>query len=82
MCSLTAGHYIRDIDRGSPAETAGMKEMDRLVAVDSHVVDDCSHEEVVEKIRQSGNTCCFLVVDKDTDQMCKLVSHGDAELNA
>lgn len=76
LCSLTAGHFIRDIDRGSPAEIAGMKEMDRLVAVDSYEVDDCSHEQVVDRIRQSGNRCCFLVVDKDTDQMCQLVSHG------
>ncbi|XP_076603837.1 Na(+)/H(+) exchange regulatory cofactor NHE-RF3 isoform X1 [Chaetodon auriga] len=62
-------HIIKDIDRGSPAEKAGMKEMDRLVAVDGKVVDSYSHEQVVDRIRLSGNTCCFLVVDKDTDQM-------------
>lgn len=50
--------------------------MDRLVAVDGKEVDTCSHEQVVDRIRQSGNKCCLLVVDKDTDQMCKLVSHG------
>ncbi|XP_031725438.1 Na(+)/H(+) exchange regulatory cofactor NHE-RF3 [Anarrhichthys ocellatus] len=64
-----AGHFIKDIDRGSPAEKAGVKEMDRLVAVDGKEVDRCSHEQVVDKIRQSGNKCCLLVVDKDTDQM-------------
>ncbi|XP_029314745.1 Na(+)/H(+) exchange regulatory cofactor NHE-RF3 [Cottoperca gobio] len=65
------GHIIKGIDRGSPAERAGMKEMDRLVAVDGKEVDSCSHEQVVDKIRQSGNKCCFLVVDKNTDQMYK-----------
>lgn len=47
--------------------------MDRLVAVDGKEVDSCSHEQVVERFRQSGNKCCLLVVDKDTDQMYKQV---------
>ncbi|KAF0026550.1 hypothetical protein F2P81_021287 [Scophthalmus maximus] len=63
------GHFIREIDRGSPAERAGLKDMDRLVAVDSQEVDSCSHEQVVDRIRQSGNNCCLLVVDKDADRM-------------
>lgn len=50
--------------------------MDRLVAVDGKEVDRCSHEQVVDKIRQSGNKCCLLVVDKDTDQMYKQVSQS------
>ncbi|XP_042350900.1 Na(+)/H(+) exchange regulatory cofactor NHE-RF3 [Plectropomus leopardus] len=65
------GHFIKDIDRGSPAEKAGLKDMDRLVAVDGQEVDYCTHEQVVEKIRLSGNKCCLLVVDRDTDQMYK-----------
>ncbi|XP_054471006.1 Na(+)/H(+) exchange regulatory cofactor NHE-RF3 [Anoplopoma fimbria] len=65
------GHFFKDIDIGSPAERAGLKEMDRLVAVDGKEVDSCSHEQVVNKIRQSGNKCCFLVVDKVTDQIYK-----------
>ncbi|KAK9537753.1 hypothetical protein VZT92_005337 [Zoarces viviparus] len=65
------GHFIKDVDRGSPADKAGVKEMDRLVAVDGKEVDRCSHQQVVDKIRQSGNKCFLLVVDKDTDQMYK-----------
>ncbi|XP_034550087.1 Na(+)/H(+) exchange regulatory cofactor NHE-RF3 isoform X2 [Notolabrus celidotus] len=64
-------HFIKDIDRGSPAEAAGLKEMDRLVAVDGKEVESCNHEQVVDKFMQSGNKC-LLVVDKETDQMCKL----------
>lgn len=70
---LFAGHFIREIDRGSPAERAGLKDMDRLVAVDSQEVDSCSHEQVVDRIRQSGNNCCLLVVDKDADRMFEQV---------
>ncbi|XP_035532554.1 Na(+)/H(+) exchange regulatory cofactor NHE-RF3 [Morone saxatilis] len=65
------GHFIKDIDKGSPAERAGIKEMDRLVAVDGKEVDGCSHEQVVDRFRQSGNNCCLLVVDKETDQIYK-----------
>lgn len=50
--------------------------MDRLVAVDGRDVESCCHEEVVDRIKQSGNKCCLLVVDKDTDQVYKLVSQG------
>ncbi|KAF7658883.1 hypothetical protein LDENG_00005640 [Lucifuga dentata] len=65
-------HLIKDIDRGSPAERAGLMDEDRLVAVDGAEVDSCSHEQVVDRIRQSGNKCCLLVVNKDTDQMYKM----------
>ena len=51
--------------------------MDRLVAVDGEEVDGCSHAQVVDKFRQSGNTCCILVVDKETEQMYKQVSKGN-----
>lgn len=49
--------------------------MDILVAVNGMQVDNSSHEQVVDKVKQSGDECCFLVVDKDTDQMYKKVSH-------
>lgn len=48
--------------------------MDQLVAVDGEEVNSCTHEQVVDKIRQLGNQCCLLVVDAETDKMYKLVS--------
>lgn len=48
--------------------------MDRLVAVEGEEVDSCSHEQVVDRIRQCGNKCCLLVVDEDTDTLYKMVS--------
>lgn len=71
-----AGHFIRDVEVNSSAESAGIKEKDRLVAVNGEEVEGWSHEEIVNFIRKSGSTCCFLVVDKFTDQMYKLV--GDS----
>ncbi|XP_047226542.1 Na(+)/H(+) exchange regulatory cofactor NHE-RF3 [Girardinichthys multiradiatus] len=65
------GHFIRDIDKGSPAEKAGLRDMDRVVTVNGKEVDRCSHEQVVDRIKQGGNKCCLLVVDKATDQMYK-----------
>ncbi|XP_061735159.1 Na(+)/H(+) exchange regulatory cofactor NHE-RF3 isoform X1 [Nerophis ophidion] len=61
------GHFIRDVDSASPAEREGLRDMDRLVAVDGQEVNGCTHEQVVDMIRLSGNKCCLLVVDKDTD---------------
>lgn len=74
MCMWCAGHFIRDIEVNSSAESAGIKEKDRLVAVNGKEVEGWSHDQVVNFIRKSGNTCCFLVVDKFTEQMYKLVS--------
>ena len=50
--------------------------MDRLVAVAGEEVDQCTHDQVVDKIRQAGNKCCLLVVDAVTDKMYKLVSRS------
>ncbi|XP_051998635.1 Na(+)/H(+) exchange regulatory cofactor NHE-RF3-like isoform X1 [Xyrauchen texanus] len=67
-----AGHYIGEIDKGSPAEQAGLKDMDRLVAVNGEGIENCTHEQAVDKIRQQGNKCCLLVLDAETDKMYKL----------
>ncbi|KAI5107035.1 Na(+)/H(+) exchange regulatory cofactor NHE-RF3 [Silurus meridionalis] len=68
----TPGHFIGEIDRESPAEKGGLKEMDLLVAVDEEEVNCCTHEQVVEKIRRLGNRCCLLVVDAETDKIYKM----------
>ncbi|KAJ3592622.1 hypothetical protein NHX12_007749 [Muraenolepis orangiensis] len=65
------GHFIRDINTGSSAERAGLKNMDRLVAVEGQDIAEDNHKQVVDKIRQAGNKCCLLVVDADTDAMYK-----------
>uniref|UniRef100_UPI0037E8E220 Na(+)/H(+) exchange regulatory cofactor NHE-RF3 n=1 Tax=Semicossyphus pulcher TaxID=241346 RepID=UPI0037E8E220 len=66
------GHFLKNIEKGSPAQAAGLKESDRLLGIDGEKVEGCSHEQVVEKFRQSGKNCSLLVVDKETDLMYKL----------
>ncbi|XP_058249289.1 Na(+)/H(+) exchange regulatory cofactor NHE-RF3 [Hemibagrus wyckioides] len=68
----TPGHFIGEIDRGSPAEKGGLKETDQLVAVEGEEIIRCTHDQVVDKIRQCGNQCCLLVVDAETDKMYKM----------
>uniref|UniRef100_H3AC36 PDZ domain containing 1 n=1 Tax=Latimeria chalumnae TaxID=7897 RepID=H3AC36_LATCH len=66
------GHYIKEIDAGSPAEKVGLQDDDRLVAVNGDGVDSLDHEAVVEKIRKCGDKTTFLVVDKETDRLYKM----------
>ncbi|KAK9974998.1 hypothetical protein ABG768_023062 [Culter alburnus] len=47
-------HMVREVDNGSPAELGGVKEGEMLLQVNAESTDSLSHEEVVSKIRQSG----------------------------
>ncbi|XP_074958689.1 Na(+)/H(+) exchange regulatory cofactor NHE-RF3 [Phalacrocorax aristotelis] len=68
----TGDHVIKDVDSGSPAAKAGLKDNDILVAVNGEQVDGLDHESVVGKIKQSEAKTTLLVVDKETDAMYKL----------
>lgn len=70
---LILDHTIKDVDSGSPAAKAGLKDNDILVAVNGEQVDGLDHESVVGKIQQSEAKTTLLVVDKETDSMYKLV---------
>uniref|UniRef100_A0A8C5T336 PDZ domain containing 1 n=1 Tax=Malurus cyaneus samueli TaxID=2593467 RepID=A0A8C5T336_9PASS len=68
----TGDHIIKDVNSGSPAAMAGLKDNDILVAVNGERVDGLDHESVVGKIKQSEAKTSLLVVDKETDTMYKL----------
>ncbi|KAG6925492.1 putative PDZ domain-containing protein PDZK1P1, partial [Chelydra serpentina] len=67
-----SGHLIKDIDSGSPAAEAGLKDNDILVAVNGESVEALDHDTVVEKIKRCEEKTTLLVVDKQTDTMYKL----------
>ncbi|XP_008151406.2 Na(+)/H(+) exchange regulatory cofactor NHE-RF3 isoform X1 [Eptesicus fuscus] len=66
------GQFIKDIDSGSPAEAAGLKANDLLIAVNGESVESLSHDSVVEMIRKSGDQTSLLVADKETDSIYRL----------
>ncbi|NXV79405.1 NHRF3 protein, partial [Atlantisia rogersi] len=68
----TGDHIIKDVNSGSPAAKAGLKDNDILVAVNGKKVDGLDHESAVEEIKQSEGKTTLLVVDKETDAMYKL----------
>ncbi|KAM8975352.1 Na(+)/H(+) exchange regulatory cofactor NHE-RF3 [Pelodytes ibericus] len=63
------GHFIMEIDAGSPAEKAKLKDYDRIVAVNGESVENHEHEQVVEAIRKGGEKTKLLIADKKTDEL-------------
>lgn len=69
------GQIVKDIDSGSPAEKAGLKNNDLVVAVNGESVESLDHDSVVEMIKKGGDQTSLLVVDKETENIYKMVSN-------
>nr|KAF6291287.1 PDZ domain containing 1 [Myotis myotis] len=62
----TDGHLVRVVEKGSPAERAGLQDGDRVLRINGVFVDKEEHKQVVDLIRNSGNSVAFLVLDGDS----------------
>lgn len=47
-------HVLRELESGGPAERAGLKDGDLLLAVNGQSVESLRHQEIVERVRRSG----------------------------
>ncbi|CAL1530421.1 unnamed protein product, partial [Lymnaea stagnalis] len=66
-----AGQFIGKVDENSPAETAGLKEGDRIVEVNGINIGNENHQQVVTRIKSGGEETRLLVVDNETDNWYK-----------
>ncbi|XP_070798773.1 Na(+)/H(+) exchange regulatory cofactor NHE-RF3 [Pituophis catenifer annectens] len=60
--------FIVDLTPLGAAVKAGVQPNDRLIEINGENVENNTHEEVVEKVKKSGNRVVFLLSDKETDQ--------------
>lgn len=62
---------MTEVTPGSVADRAGVKVNDRLLEVNGESIDDATHEQVVDKIKQAGSSVMFLLADEETDRHFK-----------
>lgn len=62
------GQFIRKVEPGSSADLAGLKPGDRVVEVNGQNVENESHHQVVNRIREVDYRTRLLVVDRATDE--------------
>ncbi|NXJ50645.1 NHRF4 protein, partial [Spizaetus tyrannus] len=68
-CSSGAtGQFLWDVDAGLPAEQAGMKEGDRLLAVNGESIEGLDHQQTVLRIRAHDDQVTLLVIDPAGDE--------------
>lgn len=66
--------FVKQVVEGGPAEQAGLKTGDRLVAVNGVPVTDKPYSEVIQFIQRSPDYLHLLVISKEEDILQK-VSH-------
>ncbi|XP_070606341.1 Na(+)/H(+) exchange regulatory cofactor NHE-RF3 isoform X2 [Erythrolamprus reginae] len=57
------GHLIRNVEKDSPAEKAGLKDGDRVLMINGVFIDKEDHVKVTDLIRKSVIPILFLVLD-------------------
>lgn len=59
------------MDADSPAEDADLRKGDRIIEVNGENIEDCTHQQVIMKIKAGGDETLMLVVDPDADEYYK-----------
>ncbi|XP_071317417.1 NHERF family PDZ scaffold protein 4b isoform X2 [Trachinotus anak] len=55
-------HVLREMDRGGPAERAGMQDGELLLEINGESVETLKHEEIVDRVRQSKEQVYFTTI--------------------
>ena len=59
---------MTDVTSGGVAGKAGVRNKYRLLEINGENVENCKHDQVVEKIRKLGGSVMFLLADEETDK--------------
>ncbi|XP_071432339.1 Na(+)/H(+) exchange regulatory cofactor NHE-RF4 isoform X3 [Pithys albifrons albifrons] len=62
------GQFLWEVDVGLPAEQAGMKEGDRVLAVNGESIQGLDHEQTVQRIRAHEDRVTLVVIDPAGDE--------------
>ena len=60
--------FLRNIVDGAAADKAGVKEHDRLIAINGERTQGLEHNNIVDLIKGSGDSILFLVADSETSE--------------
>ncbi len=65
------GHFIGEVDPGSPAEASGLKSGDHIIEVNDVNVQLESHAQVVQLIRSQPGTVRMLAIEPEGEEYYK-----------
>lgn len=72
-----AGQFLWEVDAGLAAERAGMREGDRVLAVNGESIEGLDHQQTVLRIRAHEDRVTLLVIDPASDEFYRSVRLGD-----